>query len=278
MITSELGPPKGTNLEELLRQAEYLKGRVDAINVTDQQAAIMKLGSLATCIRLKENGLEPILQITVRDKNRIALQSDLLSAAVFGIHNVLVLSGDPISIGDHPDAKAVNDLDVMELISAIKKLESGTDLAGKKLHGVPQFCIGAAANPCSKDLDAEFNKLRKKIEKGAEFFQTQGIFDAGLFERFHQLLQKEKIPHPILAGIILLKSAKMARFMNEKIPGVVIPQSTIESLEKANDPKEQCIRIAVDIMNGIRSKVAGFHIMAIGWEELIPEILNRTRL
>jgi 5,10-methylenetetrahydrofolate reductase len=278
VVTSELGPPKGTDLGEFFRQAEFLKGRVDAVNVTDQQAAIMKLGSLASCIKLKEKGFEPILQITVRDKNRIALQSELLSAAVFGIENVLVLTGDPVQIGDHPDAKPVFDLDAVALMGAMKKLESGEDLAGKKLAGAPRFCIAAAANPCVKDLDTEFSKLRAKIQGGADFFQTQGVFDARLYETFHARLSKENIGHPFLAGIILLKSAKMARFMNEKIPGIVIPPELIERLEKAGDPKEECVRIAVETIDALRDKVAGFHLMAIGWEELIPEIVRRARL
>lgn len=278
VITSELGPPKGTDLSELLDQAKYLKNRVDGVNVTDQQAAIMKCGSLACCIKLKELGFEPIMQITVRDKNRIALQSELLSASIFGIENVLVLTGDPLSIGDHPNAKPVFDLDAVQLMSAIKSLESGLDLAGKKLKGAPRFCIAAAANPCTKDLDVEFSKLKNKIKNGAEFFQTQGIFEPSLYDKFYTRYKNENLSNPILAGIILLKSAKMARFMNEKIPGIVIPTSTIDALEKAKDPKEECIRIAVETMEQIRDKVSGFHLMAIGWENLIPEILNRARL
>ncbi len=276
IITAELGPPKGTDLSEFFKQAEYLKGRADAVNVTDQQAALLKLGSLACCIRLKEKGIEPIMQITVRDKNRIALQSELLSAAVFGIQNILVLTGDPIHIGDHPDAKPVFDLDAVQLMAAVKKLESGTDLGGKKLAGTPGFCIGAAANPCAQDLDTEFSKLRNKIQNGAEFFQTQGVFDPDLYHRFHARSKAESVTQPVLAGIILLKSAKMARFMNEKIPGIVIPPRTLDELERASDPRETCVRIAAETMKAIQGEVAGFHLMAIGWEELIPEILSRT--
>lgn len=277
-VTSELGPPKGTDLTEFFRQADLLKGRVDGINVTDQQAAVMRLGSLAGCVRLKERGLNPILQITVRDRNRIALQSELLSAGVFGIDNVLVLSGDPVQIGDHPDAKPVFDLDAVQLMAAIKKLESGEDLAGKKLEGAPQFCIAAAANPCVQDLDTEISKLRNKIANGAEFFQTQGVFDAAMYDRFHARLAAEKIEAPMLAGIILLKSAKMARYMNEKIPGIVIPQSLIDALEKAADPRAECVRIAVQMMKQLKGKVVGFHVMAIGWEDLVPKILSEAGL
>ena len=276
VITSELGPPKGTDLTEFFKQAAFLKGRADGINVTDQQAAIMRLGSLACCIRLKEHGFEPIMQITVRDKNRIALQSELLSAGVFGIENVLVLSGDPIQIGDHPDAKPVFDLDAVQLMSAIRTLEAGTDLGGKKLAGAPRFCIAAAANPCVKDLDTEFSKLRNKIQNGAEFFQTQGIFDPALYHAFHARLKKEGITHPVLGGIILLKSAKMAKFMNEKIPGIVIPQDLIDALEKAPDPRAECVRIAVETMKAIKGETAGFHVMAMGWEDLVPEILAKA--
>lgn len=276
VLTSELGPPKGIDLTEFKKQADFLKGSVDGVNVTDQQAAIMKLGSLAGCIKLKEWGMNPIMQITVRDKNRLALQAELLSAGVFGIENVLVLSGDPLKIGDHPDAKPVFDLDAVQLMAAMRTLESGVDLAGKKLTGAPKFCVAAAANPCVADLDTEFSKLKNKVANGADFFQTQGVFDAALYDKFDARLRQEGIAQPFLAGIILLKSAKMARFMNEKIPGIVIPEPLIERLEKSSDPKQTCVDIAAELMTRLRGKVAGFHLMAIGWEELVPQVIRRA--
>ena len=275
ILTAELGPPKGTNLEPFLKQAGFLKGCVDAVNVTDQQAGLMKLGSLTCCHLLRDFGIEPVMQITCRDKNRLALQSELLSASVLGIQNILVLTGDPITIGDHPLAKPVLDLNVTELISVIKKLESGIDMTDHKLDGVPQFSIGAALNPCSDDIDTEISKTRKKIEKGAEFFQTQGVFDPMRFKRFTDRYAEEGLKTPILAGIILLKSAKMTHFMNEKIPGIHIPQALIDRLQNAKDAKKESVTIACEIIQAIRPVVQGVHLMALGWEALIPEIVSR---
>ena len=275
LITAELGPPKGTSMDSFFRQAGYLKGRVDAVNVTDQQAGLMKLGSLACCHLLKDFGIEPVMQITCRDKNRIALQSELLSASVLGIQNVLVLTGDPIAIGDHPQAKPVFDVDAAELMAVIKKLESGVDMTDHKLDGAPRFSIGAALNPCVEDLDTEISKTRNKIEKGAEFFQTQGVFDGGRFKKFLDRYKSEGFHAPIFAGIILLKSAKMANFMNEKIPGIRIPKGLIERLEKAEDAKAESAAIACETIQSIRPAIQGVHLMAIGWEELIPEIVSK---
>ena len=265
------------NLDFLFRQAGYLKNYVDAANVTDQQSALMKLGSLAACARLKETGIEPILQITVRDKNRLALQSEILSADVLGIHNVLVLTGDPVHIGDHPEAKPVFDLDAAELMSVIKKLEGGTDMTGHKLEGAPKMCIGAALNPCVDDIETEISKTRKKIAKGAEFFQTQGAFDLTRFSKFMKRYKDEGFTAPVLAGIILLKSAKMATFMNEKIPGIFIPEPMIKRLGAAQDARKECADIASEIIAQVRSQVQGLHLMAIGWEELIPDIVRRVQ-
>ncbi len=274
VVTAELGPPKGTNLEPFFKQAGYLKGVVDAANVTDQQSALMKLGSLAACHLLKDFGIEPVLQVTCRDKNRIALQSDLISADVLGIHNVLVLTGDPITIGDHPDAKPVFDVDAAGLMATMKKLESGLDMTDHKLDGAPSFAIGAALNPCVEDIETEISKTRKKIENGAEFFQTQGVFELSRFLRFVERYRKEGFTVPILAGIILLKSVKMANFMNEKIPGIFIPKEMIARFENASDAKKECVRVACEIIKQVRPHVQGVHLMAIGWEELIPEIVS----
>ncbi len=273
VITAELGPPKGTNMEVFFKQAAYLKGVVHAANVTDQQSALMKLGSLAACHLLKDFGIEPIMQMTVRDKNRVALQSELLSAAVLGIQNVLVLTGDPMSIGDHPEAKPVFDIDVMGLMQAMKKLASGVDMTDHKLDGAPRFSIGAAMNPCVEDIETEISKTKKKIENGADFFQTQGVFDLQRFKRFMDRYHKEGFKTPILAGIILLKSTKMANFMNEKIPGIFIPKPMIARFETAKEAKAECVAIAREIIRDVRPLVQGVHLMAIGWEELIPQLI-----
>jgi 5,10-methylenetetrahydrofolate reductase len=274
VVTAELGPPKGTDMTGFFKQAGFLKGRVDAANVTDQQSAMMKLGSLAACHLLKDFGIEPILQVTCRDKNRVALQSDLLSASALGIQNVLVLTGDPITIGDHPTAKPVFDVDAAELMSVMKKLESGFDMTDHKLEGAPSFCIGAALNPCVDDLETEISKTRKKIEKGAEFFQTQGVFDITRFQRFMDRYHKEGFTVPVLAGIILIKSVKMANFMNEKIPGIFIPKEMIARFENTPDAKQECVKLASELIRQVRPHVQGVHLMAIGWEELIPQILS----
>ncbi len=278
IITAELGPPKGTNLEGFLKQASYLKGRVDAVNVTDGQAGLMKLGSLAACKHLKDHGIEPIMQITCRDRNRIAIQSDLLSASTLGIQNVLVLTGDPVKIGDHPEAKPVFDIDAAELMGVIKKLESGVDMTDHKLDGAPSYSIGAAMNPCVDDLDTEISKTRNKIAKGAEFFQTQGVFDPERFKKFIDLYHREGFKAPILAGIILVKSAKMARFMNEKIPGIKIPEDMVQRFERAKDAKVECVQVAAELIQTLRPNVQGVHLMAIGWEELIPAVLSAAHL
>lgn len=276
VITAELGPPKGTNLEGFLKQASCLKGKVHAANVTDGQAGLMKLGSIAACHHLKNFGIEPIMQITCRDRNRIALQSDLLSASTLGIQNVLVLTGDPVTIGDHPDAKPVFDVDAAELMGVIKKLESGADMTGHPLDGAPQFSIGAAMNPCVDDLDTEISKTRNKIAKGADFFQTQGVFDPARFQKFVTRYRQEGFQTPILAGIILIKSSKMARFMNEKIPGIKIPEEMALRFEKAQNPKSECAQVASELIRAVRPLAQGIHLMAIGWEELIPQILSES--
>lgn len=274
IITAELGPPKGTNLNSFFKQAAYLKGVVHAANVTDQQSALMKLGSVAACHLLKDFGIEPIAQIVCRDKNRIALQSEVLSAAVLGIQNMLVLTGDPVKIGDHPDAKPVFDVDAADLMALIQKMNGGMDMTDHPLDGVPGICVGAALNPCVDDVETEISKTRRKIEKGAQFFQTQGIFEIARFKRFMDRYQKEGFKVPVLAGIIPLKSVKMANFMNEKIPGIFIPQEMIARFENQHQAKKESIKIACEIIEAAKPYCQGVHLMAIGWEELIPEIVQ----
>ena len=222
VVTSEIGPPKGTQVEEMLADAELLRGRVDAINVTDLQSSVMRLGSLAVCHLLKERGIEPIFQVTCRDRNRLALQADLLSASVLGIRNVLALTGDYASLGDHPQAKPVFDLDSVSLLGVVKKLQGGTDMAGNALQGAPKFFVGAVVNPGGNPPEAQIIKMEKKMKAGASFFQTQGVYDIPAFEKFMKKVAPLKVP--VLAGIILLKSAGMARFMNKNVAGVFVPE------------------------------------------------------
>ena len=276
VLTAEIEPPKGTDVSKFLETAESLKGKVDGINVTDQQSAVMRLGSLAACHLLRDKGFEVIYQITCRDRNRIALQSDLLSAAVLGIENVLILTGDHPCLGDHPDAKAVFDLDSVQLLKVAKSLGEGHDIAGNELKKAPKLFLGAALNPCADPLEPEFIKTEKKVKAGASFFQTQAVYDTERFKQFTENIKHLNVF--IMAGIVLLKSAKMARYMNKNIAGVHIPDQIIERMEKADDKRKETIEISVSIIKEIQKFCHGIHFMALGWEELIPEIITRLNL
>lgn len=276
VVTAEVGPPKGVNIASVLEDAELLWGQVDAINVTDQQSAVMRLGSLAFCHLLAERGMEPVFQLTCRDRNRIALQSDLLSAHVLGIENVLCLTGDYVTLGDHPQAKAVFDLDAVSLLEAARGLQEGQDLAGKELAGTPRFFLGATVSPGSNPLEPQLIKMERKIRAGAQFFQTQGVFEPDKFERFMQ--EAKGLGAPVLAGIILLKSAGMARFMNRNVAGVHVPEALIEEMDQAGDKRQASAAIAARLIHELRPLCQGVHIMAIGWEKLIPKVLEAAGL
>jgi len=275
-VTSELGPPKGVNVAQSISQAADLAGFVDAINVTDLQSSVMRTGSMVMCHLLKDKGIEPIFQMTCRDRNRLAIQSDLLSAYVLGIRNVLALTGDHPIQGDHPDAKPVFDLDAVTLLDAITKLNSGVDLAGKKLDGKPEFFAGAAVNHGAKPLGPEIIKMRKKISAGAKFFQTQAVYDIDLFNGF--LNEIKGIDTPIIAGIVILRSAAMARFMNKNIPGVYVPDSIIGEMENAKDKEAKSVEISIRLINQIKGIAQGVHIMPIGLDRLVIPILKGAGL
>lgn len=272
IITSEIAPPKGTDVEDVLKDAELLKARVDAINVTDLQSSVMRTGSLALCKLLIERGLEPVFQVTCRDRNRLALQSDLLSAAVFGIENVLALTGDHPALGDHPSAKPVFDLDSIQLLEVIRGLESGKDMAGKELKGVPKFCAGAVVNPGADPIEPEIIKMEKKIQAGAQFFQTQAIYDIELFKKF--LKASSHLKTTIIAGIVLLKSAGMARYMNKNVAGVFVPEDLILQMEQAKDKSAKSIEIAGRLIKGLKPMCQGIHVMPIGWDKKVPLVLD----
>ena len=276
LVTSEMGPPKGIDVKELLDEAELIKGRVDAINVTDLQSSVMKLGSLAVCRLLKERGHEPIFQITCRDRNRLALQSDLLSAAVLGIENVLVLTGDYPTLGDHPEAKPVFDLGSIQLLKVIKTLESGTDMNGNALKGVPKFCTGAVVNPGADPVEPEIIKMEKKIKAGARFFQTQAVYDIDMFKKFIDIAKH--LDTVILAGIVLLKSAGMARYMNENVAGVLVPDNLIKEIGDAKDKQTKSVEIAVRLIKELKPLCRGIHIMPIGWGSSVPLVLDAAKL
>ncbi len=276
VATAEVGPPKGTEIQEMLETAEMLRDKVDAINATDQQSSAMRLGSLATCCILRQKGLEPVLQITCRDRNRIALQSDLLSANVLGIENVLCLTGDHVSLGDHPQAKPVFDLDSVSLLRAAKELEQGKDLAGKELAGSPKFCLGAVVSPASEPVEPQIIKMEKKVKAGAQFIQTQAVYEPKKFEEFMRAVAYLEVP--VMVGIVLLKSAGMARFMNKNVAGVHVPEDLIEEMDGAEDKPKKSIEIAARLIKEMKSMCQGVHIMAIGWERKVPEVLNAAGL
>ncbi|OIO39999.1 MAG: 5,10-methylenetetrahydrofolate reductase [Candidatus Omnitrophica bacterium CG1_02_49_10] len=275
-ITSEIGPPKGTDIKEMLEDADLLKGKVEAINVTDLQSSVMRVGSLAVCSLLKQRGHEPVFQMTCRDRNRLALQSDLLSASVLGIENVLALTGDHTSLGDHPDAKAVFDLDSVQLLGVIRTLMEGRDMAGKDLKGKPDFYVGAVVNPGADPIEPEIIKMEKKVAQGAKFFQTQAVYDLKKFEDF--INKVKHLDVKIMVGIVLLKSAGMAKFMNKNVAGVFVPDEYIKEMEEATDKKAKSIEIAARIIKGTKPLSSGVHIMPIGWDKLVPQVLEASGL
>ncbi len=276
LVSAEIGPPKGVDIQEMLETAELMRGRVDALNVTDQQSSAMRLGSLATCRLLKERELESVFQITCRDRNRIALQSDLLSAYVMGIENVLCLTGDHVSLGDHPQAKPVFDLDSVSLLFAARELEQGRDLAGKELLGSPHFCLGAVVAPGADPVEPQILKMEKKVKAGAQFFQTQAVYEPKKFEEFMKAIAYLNVP--VLVGIVLLKSAAMARFMNRNVAGVYVPDNLIEEMDGAENRAQKSIEIAARLIKEMKPLCQGVHIMAIGWERKVPEVLDAAGL
>ena len=280
VVTAEVGPPKGINIDPIVAEAkEYLSG-ITAVNVTDCQSSVMRIGSLATCKVLKDAGLTPIYQLTCRDRNRIALQSDLLSAAMLGIENVLALTGDHTKLGDHPQAKPVFDLDSVSLLHTMKLLESGVDLGGNALVGEPpKFAKGAVVSPCSDSVDVQLAKMERKVMAGAEYFQTQAVYEP---EKFIEFMETAKqFGRPVQLGIVLLKNAGMAKFMNKNVAGIHVPDEMIAELaadkEKAKSG-ETGVKIAAEIIKACKPYCQGVHIMALGWESKVPEILKLAGL
>ncbi|UCG08243.1 MAG: methylenetetrahydrofolate reductase [Desulfobacterales bacterium] len=275
VVTSEVAPPKGTNLEKFKHHIELLKDKVDAMNVTDHQSSVMRYPSLGGCLLVNEIGGEVILQMTCRDRNRLALQADLLFASSRGIHNVLCLTGDSIILGDHKEAKSVFDLDSSQLLEVIRILEGGKDLGGNELDGSVSFCAGAIVTPEADPIEPQLIKFEKKIEAGAEFIQTQAVYDLDKFKEFMNYARQFNVK--ILAGIILLTSAPMARFMNKNIAGVSVRQELID--EMASAPKGQALQKGIEIAGRMIACIKaenmcdGVHIMAIGKEETVPDIM-----
>ena len=276
VVTAEVGPPKGIHADHLVEEAKtYLSG-ITAVNVTDNQSSVMRMGSLPACVALKNAGLTPILQLTCRDRNRIALQSELLGAAMLGIDNILCLTGDHTKMGDHPQAKPVFDLDSVSLLHTVCQLEKGVDLAGNELIGeAPKFAKGAVVSPCSESVDAQLAKMERKVMAGAEYFQTQAVYEP---EKFIEFMEKAKqFGKPVQLGIVIPKSAGMAKFMNNNVAGIHIPQDMIDELA-ADKEKAKAgitgIEIAARIIKACKPYCQGVHIMALGWESKVPELLK----
>ena len=280
LVTTEIGHPKGADISEMVHHIDLLKEKVDAINITDHQSSVMRFPSLGGCLLVKERGGEPILQVTCRDRNRLALQADLLMAYSRDIRNVLCLTGDSIDVGDHKESKPVFDLDSVQLLKVIKTMESGTDIAGNELKGTPKFCIGASVHPEADFIEPQLVKFDKKVAAGAQFFQTQGIFDSGSLRRFMQYASQFNVK--ILAGIIVMASARMAKYMNDNVPGIIIPQAIIDELATAEKGKglQMGMEIAARLIKTIKEEnlCHGVHIMAVGNEKIVPDILEMAEL
>ena len=276
VVTAEVGPPKGIHVDHLVEEAKtYLSG-ITAVNVTDNQSSVMRMGSLPACVALKNAGLTPILQLTCRDRNRIALQSELLGAAMLGIENILCLTGDHTKMGDHPGAKPVFDLDSVSLLHTACQLEKGIDLGGQELVGEPpKFAKGAVVSPCSDSVDAQLAKMERKVMAGAEYFQTQAVFDSEKFISFME--QAKQFGKPVQLGVIIPKSAGMAKFMNNNVAGVHVPQWMIDELAADKEKAKAGItgvELAAKVIKECRPYCQGLHIMALGWEAKVPELLK----
>ena len=276
VVTTELTPPKGIDLADLFARADALKGYADAVNLTESPRARMAIEPKSVAHLLLDRGLDPIVQITARDRNRIAIQADLLGATLLGVGNFLFMTGDNPKNGDHPDAKGVFDLTTLEMLSAARSLRAGRDLTGNELKGAPHMFLGATANPGAPDLGYEAEGTRRKIEAGAQFLQTQAIYDIDLLKRYLDAAKLGDVA--LLAGVIPLKSAKMAAWLNANVPGVRVPPALIEEMERAGPEGEAAVGvdIAARVIREARTLCAGVHIMAIGWEHRIPEILSAS--
>jgi methylenetetrahydrofolate reductase (NADPH) len=280
VVTTEVGPPKSTDISEMVHHIDLLKDKVDAINITDHQSSVMRYPSIGGCLLVKERGGEPILQMTCRDRNRLALQADLLMAYSREIYNVLCLTGDSVDVGDHKEAKPVFDLDSVQLLKMIRTMESGTDMGGNELGAAPQFCIGTTIHPEADFIEPQLIKFEKKVAAGAQFFQTQGIFELASLRRFMQYASQFDVK--ILAGIIVLSSAGMARYMNNNVPGIIVSQGVIDELAAVEKGKglQKGIEIAARMIKTIKEEnlCHGVHIMAVGNESFVPDILESAEL
>ena len=274
VITCEVTPPKGVDIGEFLNTVDLVKDHVDAVSIGDNQRAVMRAASLVICHLLKEKNIEPLMELTARDRNRIALQSDLLGAAIMGIENVLLVSGYPPSVGDHAQAKPVYDLDSISLVAAAKALTQGHDITGHALDGTPSLCLGVAANPGLKPAEPHLERLKRKVAEGAQFIQTQAVYDTEVLEKFMESVSRLNVP--VMVGHAMLRSASMASFMNSNLPGVSVPDKLIKELEGL--PKHQIaetsLRISIDLLRRMKPLCQGVHFLVAGWEQYVPTIVE----
>jgi len=282
-VTGELGPPKGTSADFVRRKAEILRNYVDAVNITDNQTAVVRMSSVAACAIVKQIGLDPVMQMTCRDRNRIAMQSEVLGAVALGVGNLLCLSGDHQKFGNHPESKNVHDIDSMQLIQMVRHMRDDAQfLSGDKVSGGVRLFIGAAANPFADPFDFRPLRLEKKVRAGADFIQTQGVYDVERFARYMELVRGRGLHEQvhILAGIIPMKSAGMARYMRDYVAGLSVPDELVERMENAEDAKEEGVRITLEIIGQLREieGVHGIHLMAVAWEDIMPVIVERAGL
>ncbi len=284
-FTGELGPPRGADVNEVIEKCQHLKGMVDSVNITDNQTAMVRMSSWAASILLLQQGLEPNFQMVCRDRNRLAMQGDILGAYAHGIRNMLCLSGDHQKFGDHPSAKGVFDIDSMQLIAMTKQMrDEGTFLSGSELHGVPKMFIGAAANPFAEPYEWRVHRLAKKIEAGVDFIQTQCIYNMDRFREFVKQAVDMGLTEKayILAGVTPMKSVGMAKYMKNKVPGMDVPDDLIKRLQGAGKGKvsDEGIKIACEQIEEFKEMkgVAGVHLMAIEWEHKVPEIAELAKV
>jgi len=274
ITTCEIDSPKGVNIEEFLNKADLVKDCVSAINIGDNQRAVMRAGSLAICHLLKSRNIEPVMELSNRDRNRIAIQSELLGAAILGIENILLVNGHHPSMGDHAEAKPVYDLNPVALVNAVKTLAEGRDIAGHALDGAPSFCFGVMATLGLEPAESQLEELKEKIAQGAQFIQTQTIYEPEVLERFVESISKFNVP--VIVGHVMLKSVSMASFMNSNFPGVNVPKKLIEEL--AGLPKEQVIetslQISIELLKKMKPMCQGIHFMPAGWEKYVPRIVE----
>lgn len=278
VITCEISSPKGTNLEDFFNRVDSVKAYVDAITVGDNQRAVMRAGPLAICNLLKKRSIEPVMELTARDRNRLALQSDLLAAAIMGIENVILVDGHDPAQGDHAAAKAVNDLDSVALVDAAVGLTRGRDMAGHPIDGAPDFCLGVVASPGLVDDKKEMAGLKEKLERGAGFIQTQPVYDVAVMEKFLEAIRGFGVP--VFAGHMILKSASMASFMNSNFPGIRVPDVMVRALEGLPRDRvvETSLHLSVELIKRLRPMCQGINFMPEGWERYLSNIVEQMGL